>query len=358
MPKRIVHMLNSMGMGGIENFIMNLYRNIDREKYQFDFILTSNEESYFEKEIKELGGNIYKIPRMEKYPLKHLQELKKILKSNTYVAFHRHTANSIVFTDLVIANLSNIKKIIVHSHSTSHPKAWLNKLFRPLLYALADEHLACGKEAGEWLYGKKKFKIINNGMQLENYEYSEEKRKLCREKFGFTENDILIGHVGRFDDAKNQKYIIEVFEKICKLSNQYKLLLCGDGELRGKLNLYCKENGLDGKVLFLGIRKDINEILQALDLFVFPSKYEGLPVSLIEAQLTALPCFISENIPSEAIYNNNILRLGINEENKEEWCNQIIALPITTAYRKYKNEKLYNDYDIKNIINELCEIYG
>jgi glycosyltransferase involved in cell wall biosynthesis len=283
--------------------------------------------------------------------------LKKILKKNEYIAFHRHTANNIVFTDLTIAKLAGIKNIIIHSHSTTHAKARLNEIFRPLAYALADKHLACGKAAGEWLYGTKSFEIINNGMQTENYEYSELKRKIAREKFGFTENDIVIGHVGRFDNAKNQKYIIEIFEELSKMSNQYKLILCGDGELRGELNLYCKERGLGDRALLLGVRKDIPEILQGLDLFVFPSKYEGLPLALIEPQLTGLTCFVSKNIPDEAIYNNNILKLGIEEEDKAEWIKQIISLPITTAYRTYKNEALYNDFDIKKIAEKLCEIY-
>ena len=114
---------------------------------------------------------------------------------------------------------------------------------------------------------------------------------------------------------------------------------------------------MDGKVIFLGVRRDINEILQAMDLFAFPSKYEGLGIALIEAQLTSLPCLISKNIPKEALYNNNILQLGIEESDKEEWCKQIVAFPITTAYRSYKNEKLYNEYDVRNIARELCEIY-
>ena len=195
-------------------------------------------------------------------------------------------------------------------------------------------------------------------MQVEKYEYSEEKRNFCREKFGFSPTDIVIGHVGRFNDVKNQKFIIEVFEELTKLNNQYKLVFCGDGELRGELSLYCKENGLDGKVLFLGVRKDINEILQAFDLFVFPSKYEGLPLALIEPQLTGLTCFISENVPDEAIYNSNVLKLGIEESDKETWIKQIIALPVTTAYRTYKNEKLYNDYDIKNVVERLSDVWG
>lgn len=350
-------MLNSMGMGGIENFIMNAYGSLDKEKYQFDFILQNEEESFFEKEIKELGGNIYIIPRIEKHPVKHIFELRKILKNNSYIAFHRHTANSIVFIDLMIAKLSHIKNIIVHSHSTSHSKEWLNKLFRPLLYAFSNSHLACGDAAGKWLYGARNFEVIYNGMPVAKYAYREEKRNEMREKLGFNSGDIVLGHVGRFDEAKNQRFIIEMFKELNKLDKKYKLLLCGDGQLRGELTLYCKENGLDNSVSFLGVRKDVNDVLQAMDAFLFPSKYEGLPLSLIEAQLTALPCFVSKNIPDEALYNKNMLKLGIEDADKEEWCKHIMALPITTEFRSYINEDLYNDYEIKNVTKKLCEIY-
>lgn len=357
MAKRVVHMLNSMGMGGIENFLMNIYRSLDKEKYQFDFILQSEEEGIFEKEIKELGGNIYKIPKFEKYPFKHMYELRKILKKNDYIAFHRHTANSVVFVDLFVAKLAGIKRIIVHSHNTMHPKKKINEICRPLLYVLADKHLACGKEAGKWLYGNREFDVVYNAIITEKYNYKEEIRNKWRERLGLKSEDIVLGHIGRFNDQKNHKYLLEFFRELSSMSSDYKLVLCGDGDLRGELTIFCKENSLDNKVLFLGVRKEVNEILQAMDAFVFPSKYEGLPVALIEAQLTALPCFISDKITDEAIYNQNIVKVGIDENDKETWIKQIIALPVTTAYRTYKNEKLYSDYDIKNIVKKLCEIY-
>lgn len=357
MAKRVAHMLNSMGMGGIESFLMNIYRSLDKENYQFDFILQAEEEGIFEKEIKELGGNIYKIPSFEKYPFKHMNELRKILKKNKYIAFHRHTANSVVFIDLLVAKLAGIKNIISHSHNTMHPRKKLNELCRPLLYAFANKHLACGEEAGKWLYGDRKFDVLYNAIATEKYSYREEIRNKWREIFDLKNDDIVLGHVGRFNDQKNHIFLLQMFKELTTMSPNYKLILCGDGDLRGELTLYCKENGLDNKVLFLGVRKEVNEILQAMDAFVFPSKYEGLPVSLIEAQLTALPCFISDKITDEALYNNNILKLGIEEIDKEEWCKQIIALPVTTAYRTYKNEKLYEDYDVKIVVKRLCEMY-
>ena len=357
MQKRIVHMLNAMGMGGIENFIMNVYRNLDRENYQFDFILQNEAESIFEAEIRNLGGRIYKIPRFEKNPLKHMSELKKILKENQYIAFHRHTANSVVFVDLMVAKLAGIKNIIVHSHNTMHPQKSLNIFCIPILYALADEHFACGEDAGKWLYGSREFEVIYNGIEIAKYAYSEETRLECRKEIGLSEDDIVLGHIGRFSEQKNHKFLVEMFKELSKLNDKYKLILCGDGELREEIALYCKEKELDNKVIFLGIRKDVNKVLQAMDAFVFPSKYEGLPVSLIETQLTSLPCFISNTITDEALYNKNIVKLGIEESDKEEWCKQIMALPITTEYRSYINEDLYNDYEIKNIVKKLCEIY-
>lgn len=154
--KRIVHMLNFMGMGGIENFLMNVYRTIDKTKYQFDFILQSDEKSYFEDEINSFGGKIYKIPRIEKHPIKHIQSLKKILKENDYIAFHRHTASSVTFVDLIVAHKAGIKQCI------SHDKKMLNKICRPLIRKFSTRRLACGVDAGEWLYGNADFDVVNN----------------------------------------------------------------------------------------------------------------------------------------------------------------------------------------------------
>ena len=356
MAKRIAQMLYSMGMGGVENFLMNIYRNIDREKYQFDFILQTNERSYFDDEIEKLGGRIFRIPRFEKHPIEHIKELKKILKENEYIAFHRHTASSTVFVDLLVAKECGIKRRIVHSHSTSHRYKALNKFFRPLLYNSATVHLACGKEAGKWLYGNKPFEILNNAIDCHKYFFSNKIRFEYREKLGI-DNYIVIGHVGRFDDAKNQRYLIKVFKKLCEKKNNYKLLLCGDGTLRNELEKECKKNNIDDKVVFLGVRKDVNNILQAVDIFAFPSKYEGVSLTLIEAQLSGLPIIMSDKIAKETIYNPNVHMLGISEHDIEIWAEKLIECKGEILSRKDINENLIKDYDVNTIRNRLINEY-
>lgn len=148
-----------------------------------------------------------------------------------------------------------------------------------------------------------------------------------------------------------------MFKKLHEIDSSYKLVLCGDGELREEISKYCKENGIESNVLFLGVRSNINEIMQAMDIFVFPSKYEGLPVALVEAQVTNIPCVISDKITKEAIYNSNVIKLGINEENIEEWCSEIRNIKIADSDRTIINENLRNDYDIKSVTQKLCDIY-
>ena len=356
MPKRIVHMLNSMGMGGIENFIMNVYRQIDKQEYQFDFILQCEEESFFEKEIKELGGKIYRIPRFEKHPLKHCQELKSILKQNNFWAFHRHTASSVVFIDLWIAKACKINKRLVHSHNTSNKGVFLNKLFRFLLSHFSTHKLACSIDAGKWLYGNRRFVVIHNGIDTKKYLFSNEIRKKLRNELNI-DNNIVIGHVGRFSAQKNHLFLLRVFQKVYQKNSNYRLLLCGSGELEQEMKAFCTQQKIEEAVIFAGVRDDIPMVMQAMDIFAFPSLYEGLGIVLMEAQLTNLPCVVSNRIPKEAIYHTNVTSLEIKEQFEEEWVNTILNTTIETSSRHQVNQQLLKDYDIVSVTNDLVQIY-
>lgn len=356
MAKRIAQMLYSMGMGGVENFLMNIYRNIDREKYQFDFILQTNERSYFDDEIEKLGGRIFRIPRFEKHPIKHIVALYRILKNGNYIAFHRHTANSVVFYDMIIAKCAGIKTRIAHSHSTTHEHKIINYLSRPFLKMFSTKNLACGIEAGKWLYGKGKFEVLNNGIDVQKFCFNDNMRKVYRQKLNINDK-IAIGHVGRFENPKNHKFLIDMFVKLCEKSDKYELILCGEGSLREKMQIACKEKGIEKKVKFLGARQDVNCILQAMDIFVFPSLYEGLPITLIEAQMSGIPIIMSDKIPAETIYNSNVQVLGISDSYIDEWCEKIIKYKEESINRKNIAEKLIKEYDVKSIVNKLEKIY-
>lgn len=354
--KKVAQMLYMFSMGGVENFLMNMYRNVDRNEYQFDFILQVDYEGYFEKEIESMGAKIFRIPRFEKHPIKHIVALYRILKNGNYIAFHRHTANSVVFYDMIIAKCAGIKTRIAHSHSTTHEHKIINYLSRPFLKMFSTKNLACGIEAGKWLYGKGKFEVLNNGIDVQKFCFNDNMRKVYRQKLNINDK-IVIGHVGRFENPKNHKFLIDMFVKLCEKSDKYELILCGEGSLREKMQIACKEKGIEKKVKFLGARQDVNCILQAMDIFVFPSLYEGLPITLIEAQMSGIPIIMSDKIPAETIYNSNVQVLGISDSDIDEWCEKIIKYKEESINRKNIAEKLIKEYDVKSIVNKLEKIY-
>ena len=354
--KKVAQMLYMFSMGGVENFLMNMYRNVDRNEYQFDFILQVDYEGYFEKEIESMGGKIFRIPRFEKHPIKHIVALYRILKNGNYIAFHRHTANSVVFYDMIIAKCAGIKTRIAHSHSTTHEHKIINYLSRPFLKMFSTKNLACGIEAGKWLYGKGKFEVLNNGIDVQKFCFNDNMRKVYRQKLNIN-GKIVIGHVGRFENPKNHKFLIDMFVKLCEKSDKYELILCGEGSLREKMQIACKEKGIEKKVKFLGARQDVNCILQAMDIFVFPSLYEGLPITLIEAQMSGRPIIMSDKIPAETIYNSNVQVLGISDSDIDESCEKIIKYKEESINRKNIAEKLIKEYDVKSIVNKLEKIY-
>lgn len=354
--KKVAQMLYMFSMGGVENFLMNMYRNVDRNEYQFDFILQVDYEGYFEKEIESMGGKIFRIPRFEKHPIKHIVELYRILKNGNYIAFHRHTANSVVFYDMIIAKCAGIKTRIAHSHNTTHEHKIINYLSRPFLKIFSTKKLACGIEAGKWLYGNGKFEVLNNGIDVQKFCFNDNMRQVYRQKLNIN-NKIVIGHVGRFENQKNHKFLIDMFAKLCKKSDKYELILCGEGSLREKMQIACEEKGIEEKVKFLGARQDVNCILQAMDIFAFPSLYEGLPITLIEAQMSGIPIIMSEKIAKETIYNSNVQVLGISDSDIDEWCEKIIKCKEESINRKNIAENLIKDYDVKSIVNKLEKIY-
>ena len=353
-PKRILHIVGTMNLGGQETFIMNLYRKIDRSKIQFDFVVHSKEKQFYEEEIKQLGGRIYKIDSMSKNLFCHMKTLYHILKDNRYAIIHRHTNSSIIWFDLLVAKMAKVQKIIVHSHSSSSKSRIIHKICRSIMNLFIDIRLACSKEAGEWLFGKKKFTIIYNGIEMDKYLYSVETREKIRRKHYISSEQKVIGHVGRMENEKNQIFLIELVKEIVKIDSSIQLWLVGDGSEKEKLVKKVEEDNLTKNILFMGKRKDVNELLQAMDFFVFPSLYEGLGISCIEAQVAGLPCFISNKVPSIAVIGKNItvLPLIINE-----WTKKILETK-KIENRKVEITKEMMKFNIKYAVEQIELVYG
>lgn len=323
-PIRVLHMIGSLEIGGSQAMIINIYRNIDREKIQFDFVIDQNRGGFFEKEITELGGKIYKMPSFKGT---NIHEIRKnwdvfFTEHPEYKILHSHI-RSYASLYIPIAKKHGVKTII-HSHSTSNGSG-ISALVKavmqyPLRYQ-ADYFFGCSKKSGEWLFGKKiasgdRFFIIKNAINTDEYKVDGNVRNQYREELGIDENVIVYVHVGRLHEAKNHIFLLELFDEIVKKNPKAVLLLVGDGELRNQIVEKINKLDLSRNVIMMGARKDVANILKASDCFLFPSNWEGLPVTVVEAQAAGLPCFISDRITDEVNITSLVKKLPIDQGTK------------------------------------------
>ncbi|WP_280770888.1 glycosyltransferase family 1 protein [Salipaludibacillus daqingensis] len=354
---RVLHIIGSLNRAGAQAFIMNVYRSIDRTKIQFDFVVNIKSENGFDDEIKKLGGKIFLVSPKEKALLNNFKNIKRIVKDNKYKIVHRHTNTSTVFLDLLAAKLGGAKTLIAHSHNTNAAK--LNKLHyfcRPLLNAVATNSFACSHEAGLWLFGNTKFTILKNGIEIQKFIYKESTRNQIRNKLEL-KNNFILGHVGRFHPAKNHMFLLDIFKQIKSKLPDSKLLLVGDGELRNDIENKIKSLDLSDSVILAGVVTNINDYFQAMDVFIMPSLYEGLPVTLVEAQAAGLKCFVADNVSKEVNVENLITNLNINDKT-EHWVENIYLLKNGYERKNMSFELKRSAFDIEDTAKVLEEFYS
>ena len=360
-PIRIAHIIGKWLGGGVESVVMNYYRHIDRSKVQFDFICDSDSTDIPYDEINALGGKVILIPPYQKV-FKYHKELKKVLKTGNYKIVHSHINTLSVFS-LFAAKCAGVPVRIAHSHSTTNKKEWKKNLIkivlRPLSKFFATDYMACTEHAGRWMFGDKEYDkgnvyILNNAIDANKFRYDKEKRLKKKKELGFKNTDIIIGHIGRFTKQKNHSFLVELFNDLYKINNNYKLLLIGQGPLEQEIKQKVKEFKLEKSVIFLGQRDDVNELYQAMDLFLFPSLYEGLGMVLIEAQCSALPCVASNEIPLEAKITNKCLFVDLNADSAT-WCDAIFKCDIKNR-RDMSEYVKKNNFDIEHEVKKL-ELY-
>lgn len=359
---RVLHAVPKMDREGIQTYLMNVYRNIDREKVQFDFLIHSKEKGAFDDEIISLGGKIYYLNKLSsKYFFSYQNDLLDLLKKNEYAVLHSHLNLLSSFT-LSIAKKACIPTRIAHSHSSSISDVGLKKLIK--LFAktqinkYATHKFACSKKAGIWEFGKKEWevgnvKIIPNGIEIEKFLFNELDRKRIRDEYSIEENAFVIGHVGGFRKVKNHKFLLKIFEKIKKINKEAILMLVGSGDLEGEIRELANRLDILDSIVFTGSVGNVAECYSSMDAFVFPSIYEGLGIVLVEAQTNGLACFASDVVPDEANLSEAFFSLPLNA-NVDEWAIFIIS-----------NSKLYNrqcpedikKYDIKMVAKSLENFY-
>lgn len=327
MPIRVLHVVTYMGRGGLETMLMNYYRNIDRSKVQFDFLVHRSFEADYDKEIEALGGKIYYLPNLNPFSRTYLKRLDLFFKQHKeYKIVHSHL-DCMAGIPLKYAKLNGVPVRIAHAHNSNQTKdkKYLLKLyFKRNIPKYATVLFACSEEAGQWMFGGAEFKVLYNAIDARQYVYNESIRNDIRKRLNIEVDTIVIGHVGRFSPQKNHDFLIDVFVKLKKSKPNSKLILVGIGELQDRIKDKVNSVGLTEDVIFAGLRKDVPEILQAMDVFVFPSLFEGLGMANIEAQAAGLPCIISERVPVECVKTNGLVKQIRLNESAEQWALQII----------------------------------
>ncbi|MCC3670626.1 glycosyltransferase family 1 protein [Terrisporobacter mayombei] len=342
-----------MGRGGAETMAMNLYRNIDRSKVQFDFIVHTEKKCDYDDEINLLGGKIYRVPRYKgiNHFIYRKQWIEFFRKHPEYDIIHGHM-RSTASIYLNIAKKYGLKTIS-HSHNSSSGKgisSIIKNIMQYKIKYIADYLFSCSKSAGIWLYGKRRcdrenFFVLNNAIEADKFKLNLEKRENIRNELDINDK-LVIGHIGRFHPQKNHEFLIEVFKLINKKNQDSVLLLVGDGELRECINEKVKKLGLEDKVIFTGVRDDVDSLVQAMDVIVFPSLYEGLPLTLIEIQVSGLPCIASDTITKDVNITKSIEYMSL-ESNKDLWANKILEVgKFSNRYDRYE-DIVKSGYDIK-----------
>lgn len=363
-PIRVLQVVTIMNRGGLETMLMNYYRKLDKSKIQFDFMTNRSERGHYDDEIEAFGGKIYRLSPIKPGNYnKYFKELDNFFNEHKeYKVVHSHINENSGFV-LKAAKKAGIECRIAHSHLSDLKldyKYPFRVYARRNLKGNVSDYFACSKRAGEWLFGKDisnsgKVTVLNNAVDTEKFRFNEEVRNNIRRKLDI-EGKKVIGHVGRFNPQKNHEFLIDVFNEIYKKDKDIVLLLVGDGYLKEKIEEKVNKLGLDKSVEFLGVREDIPELMQAMDLFLFPSQFEGLAVVMVEAQAAGLKVITSTGVTKESDITNNVEFIDLSK-GAEYWADIVlnsdfkkkddINLMIKKGYDSTNNVKWLSDFYLK-----------
>ena len=343
-PIRVLQVVTHMDRGGLETMLMNYYRHMDREKVQFDFLAHRQERAAYDDEIEALGGKIYRLPRLVPWSKSYLTVLDRFFADHPeykVVHVHQDCLSSVI---LKAAEKHGVPVRIAHSHSANQDKNLkypLKLWYKRDIPKYATNLFACGRDAGDWMFGGAPYQIVNNAIDVSAYTYSPIKRLEMRREMGLAD-ELAIGHVGRFNQLKKEPNAV--------------LLLVGGGEDMPKMQAKAQELGIADHVRFLGVRSDVADLMQAMDVFAFPSLYEGLPVTMVEAQAAGLPCIISDKVPSECILTEGLVDVLPLSAGAEAWVDAILEKR-NTPRTDHSAEIAAHGFDITTEAVKLQEFY-
>lgn len=354
---KIAIVTTNLEMTGISSVIMNYISYLDKEKYDLTVIAGSEINENHLKQCKKNEVHLVKLPNKRKHILQYYFLLYKALVKNNYDIFHVNGSSSTLGIDLLIAKIAGIKVRIAHSHNTTTENLRIHRLLKPLFNCMYTDALACGTEAGRWLFGNKSFTVIPNGFNISDFKFNKEIRRNIRTKLGISDDMEVIGHIGRFNFQKNHGFILDIFNEYLKLNPRSVLLLIGNGPDFTKIKEKIDQYNFKNKVILYGETDRPNYMYMAMDKFIFPSRFEGLPVTLLEAQISGLSAVISNIITNEVILSSNITLESLTNP-AIKWAKDLLVLPKVNRENFFDNYlSKFKDYEITDNIQKLSSVY-
>lgn len=353
---RILQVVTHMNRGGLETMLMNYYRQIDRTQMQFDFLTHREYDGDYGEEIKQLGGILYHMPVLNPFSSSYRKKLGDFFDNHPeykIVHVHQDCLSGVI---LHVAKQHGVPVRIAHSHGANQIrdiKYPIKLVYRHFIARYATKLMACGENAGKWMFCGAPYEIMSNAIPAESYSFNPEVKSLQREKWKIMPEELLVGHVGSFTVPKNHPYLLDIFKEIQKIPA--KLMIVGDGNLRPEIEEKIQKLGLADKVILTGLRSDVADLLQAMDVFVFPSLYEGLPVTLVEVQASGLPCLISDKVPIECKMTEAVQQIALTDS-PEIWAERAIDAAKTPRKNTYEEIKAAG-YDIVENAKRLQKMY-
>lgn len=353
--------VTTSGLGrkeGISTVILDYYSYFDKERYQLDIIASGEYNCELVTEFQKIGVNVRYLPSRKITVIKYIEAFSKLLKNEQYDAVYLHGSSAILSIELILAKIHGVKNRVVHSHNTTCNHKKVDKLLRPLFYKSYTTALACGENAGKWLYGERQFDIIKNGRNVDVYRFNANKREKTRQQLDVSDSTLLIGHVGNFNEQKNQQYLVSVLKEIVKVNTNVKLFMIGDGRMKPAVINLVSEEQLEDFVVFTGSISNVPDMLQAMDVMLLPSIHEGVPLVVIEWQIAGLPCILSDRVTKECAYTDLVHFLPMGDP--RVWAKETLAIAVTDRGNSSEyllNKTKENGYDLRENAYKLQQYF-
>jgi len=358
-PVRVLMVLTvRYGKNGIANCVINYISRLDPVRVRCDLVCPNEPDAQARALVEKTNGQVFVVGGRNRHPLAYIRALSHIVRERGEEIVHAHGNSATLATEMIAARRGGAKVRMPHSHNTTCNMKVADRVLRGIFYKSSTDNIACSVAAGEWLYPKWSYTVLNNAIDAQRFRFSQQARDDAREQLGIAPEEFVFLHVGTFNEQKNQAFLLEAFGRLPEQKQNARLLLVGDGERRASCEARAETLGLRKQVLFLGLRDDIPALLSAADTFVLPSLHEGLPLTLVEAQCAGLPCVASDRVTLESKLTELVSFASIERaEDFAEAMAKTQGTERTSASDAAIRRAVDEGYDVSQNAESLMQIY-